>query len=132
MIKLDVQCDTEGLARKLDEFAARIHGEVAFSGVAAMARVLHAEARAQVPVMTGQLSAAIYRKYSPELSTETTKVYRISWNRSKAPHGHLVEFGTSRAPAHPFIRPAFDRIDEAIQAGKERMAERIDEVKGEL
>jgi len=29
-------------------------------------------------------------------------------DRKIAPHAHLVESGTSRAPAHPFFRPAVD------------------------
>jgi hypothetical protein len=37
----------------------------------------------------------------------------------------MVEFGTARAPAHPFIRPAFSLIHEALEAGKQRMAQRL-------
>ncbi len=133
MIGLEISFDAEALGRQLDQFAKNIREEVAFSGVAAMARVLQDEARAQVPVMTGQLRAAIYRVYSPEQSDENLKTYRISWNRRKAPHGHLIEFGTSRAPAQPFMRPAYEnKIDEAIAEGKARMAERLAEVQGEL
>jgi HK97 gp10 family phage protein len=58
--------------------------------------------------------------------------YRVSWNKKKAPHGHLIEFGTSRTPAYPFIRPAFDHIGRAIKAGQERMSERLGEVTGKL
>ncbi len=29
-------------------------------------------------------------------------------DRKVAPHAHLIEFGTSRAPAYPFFRPAVD------------------------
>jgi HK97 gp10 family phage protein len=55
------------------------------------------------------------------------KTYRISWNKRTAPHGHLLEYGTSRAPAKPFIRPAYDRIGEAIAAGKDAMRRRLSE-----
>ncbi len=97
-----------------------------------MANLLYEEARANVPVKSGTLKDAIYRVYSPEKSTGTQKTYRISWNGTKAPHGQLIEFGTSRAPAYPFIRPAFGRVKDAIEAGKARMTEKLAEIKSAL
>jgi HK97 gp10 family phage protein len=41
-------------------------------------------------------------------------------DRKIAPHAHLVEFGTSRAPAHPFFRPA-------VSSKKNRVAENFRE-----
>lgn len=119
---------TGDLSGSLDKFAKDVREKVLFSGVAAMAQVLYDEAKAQVPVKTGTLKESIYRVYSPEKSTDDSKLYRISWNKKKAPHGHLIEFGTSRAPAYPFMRPAFDRVRDAIEAGKDRMAQRITEL----
>lgn len=114
----------------LSKFENAIQEKVLFSGAAAMGRVFYDEVKlnASPPRLgrkTGNLSNAIYWAYSPEKSTATVKTYRISWNKSKAPHGHLLEFGTSKMAAHPFLRPAFSRVDEAIRIGKERMAERM-------
>jgi HK97 gp10 family phage protein len=114
----------------LEQFGAKIADSVLFSGAAAMARVLYDEVKlnASPPRMgrkTGNLERSIYRVYSPEKSGDAFKTYRISWNRSKAPHGHLVEFGTSRSPARPFVRPAFDKVQEAIKAGTEAMTARL-------
>ena len=113
------------LSGSLDKFAKDVREKVLFSGVAAMASVIYEAARtnAQANKKTGLLQDSIYRVYSPEKSGDESKLYRISWNKKAAPHGHLIEFGTSRAPAYPFMRPAFDRVDEAIKAGKARMAE---------
>lgn len=77
------------------------------------------------PFEPGTLREAIYRVYSRERSSGTAKTYRVSWNHKKAPYGFMVEFGTARAPAHPFMTPAFGHIREAIDAGKTRMAERL-------
>lgn len=131
MIKTEARL-TGGLDADLNQFAKFVQEQVAFAGAAAMAKVMYDEARhnAAGHVKTGKLQNAIYRTYSEEKSSVVLKTYRISWNKSKAPHGHLLEFGTSRAPAYPFLRPAFDRINEAIAAGKERMAEKLEEVKG--
>jgi HK97 gp10 family phage protein len=118
---------TGDLSAQIDRFERKVQDEVLMSGVAAMAKVMYDEARfnAEKHRKSGKLQDAIYRVFSPEKSSYATKTYRISWNKSKAPHGHLIEFGTSRAPAYPFIRPAFDRINEAIKAGQARMAERM-------
>lgn len=65
----------------------------------------------------GNLRNAIYHTYSKDNSMEGVKAtYHIAWNHKKAPYGFMVEFGTSRAAAHPFLRPAFDaRYKEALQ-----------------
>ncbi|GAB6170937.1 HK97 gp10 family phage protein [Paradesulfitobacterium aromaticivorans] len=34
--------------------------------------------------------------------------------RAKAPHAHLVEFGTSRAAAHPFLQPALEKNKQEV------------------
>lgn len=126
---MDINTQLTGdLSGALDKFANDVREKVLFSGVAAMAKVLYDEARENVPVKSGLLKESIYRAHSPEKSTDDSKLYRISWNKTKAPHGHLIEFGTSHAPAHPFMRPAFDRVREAIEAGKARMAQKIGEL----
>lgn len=137
---------TGDLEASLSKFEAKIQGDVLISGAAGMAKVLYDEARDLCPVSEdahyfygknskksgtryyftpGTLKASIYRTYSSELSTTAKKTYRVAWNHQKAPYGFMVEFGTSRAPAHPFLRPAFDRMNEAIKAGMARMKVRI-------
>lgn len=129
MIQMDAKL-TGNLEADLDKFGAAISEKVLVSGVAAMAKVMYDEAKinASKHIKSGLLYRAIYRVYAKDKSTETRKTYEISWNKAKAPHGHLIEFGHSRAPAYPFIRPAFDRVNEAIEAGKARMAERMAEI----
>jgi HK97 gp10 family phage protein len=138
---------TGDLSGALDRFAKNVQESVTFSGVAAMAKVIYDAARENAPVSdgahwfhgthqkyyfeSGTLKASIYRVYSSERSSAERKTYKVSWNHQKAPYGFMVEFGTSRAPAHPFMRPAFDRIGEAIKAGQARMAERLSELKVE-
>lgn len=59
-------------------------------------------------IAPGALKASIYQTFSKDNSGKGFATYHSSWNYRKAPHGHLVEFGTSRSPAHPFLRPAHD------------------------
>jgi hypothetical protein len=43
--------------------------------------------------VTGNLARSVYQVYSQDNSADGRAVYHISWNRRKAPHGGLVEFG---------------------------------------
>lgn len=124
---------TGNLLGDLNKFEKNIQDKVLFAGAAGMAVVIYDEARinAEKTKKTGQLQDAIYRVYSEEKSGDNRKTYRVSWNKKKAPHGHLIEYGTSRAPAYPFIRPAFDKIQAAIKNGKDRMKEKLSEVAGQ-
>lgn len=54
----------------------------------------------------GNLRDSIYQVYSKSNSSASRATYHVSWNHTKAPYGFMVEFGTSRAAAHPFLGPA--------------------------
>lgn len=136
----------------LSRYEKKIKDTVLFAGVAAMAKVIYDEVKANTSglkdakkfpgVKTGTLHDSIYRVFSPEKSKDGAKLYRISWNKKTAPHGNLVEFGHWTktvgkygplrpvwVPAHPFLRPAFDHIGAAITAGQESMASKLGEIK---
>lgn len=137
---IDVEVKLSGdVTAGLDAWAKKIEGEIVLSGVAAMALVIYDEVKLNTSGArgtgapgappkkgpTGNLNNAIYRVYVPERSRDGQQVYKVSVNKSKAPHWHLIEYGTVRAPAHPYIRPAWGRIGAAIEAGKKRIAERM-------
>ncbi|MDP3271627.1 MAG: hypothetical protein Q8M49_07195, partial [Limnobacter sp.] len=73
----------------------------------------------------GNLRDSIYQFYNTKGSSKDRADYSISWNHKEAPYGYMVEYGTSRAPANPFLRPAYDaardlavrRVNEVLQAG---------------
>jgi HK97 gp10 family phage protein len=123
-VRMEFKSDIEAGFNRL---LSAVDGKVLLAGTAAMARTFYYEVKlnAAKHIKSGALYEAIYRVFAKELSAPGRVVYRVSWNRQKAPHGHLIEFGTSRAPAYPFVRPAFDRAQDAVQAGKARMAEVI-------
>ena len=81
-------------------------------------------------VVTGTLKNAVYQAYSRDNSGDGKATYHISVNKKKAPHWHLLEYGTSRMAARPFIRPTYTAVvNEAMEATKKRM---LDEVKKAL
>lgn len=72
----------------------------------------------------GSLRKSIYQVYSKENSGEGRATYHISWNKKAAPYGFMVENGTSKAPAKPFIRPAQGQAgDQALSAMRKKLSE---------
>jgi len=128
---IDIEAKLTSDLSDLDKYEEKIKQQVLRAGAAGMALVIHDEARLQAEKhkKSGLLQSAIYRVYSPERSDDSSRMYRVSWNRKKAPHGHLIEFGTSSAPAYPFIRPAFGKIHEAIEKGREWMRQKLASLK---
>lgn len=77
----------------------------------------------------GTLRNAVYQVFSKDNSGKAKAMYHVAWNHRKAPYGFMVEFGTSRAPAHPFLRPAYDTAQAtAVAAVKARMLVEINKV----
>lgn len=138
--------ELDGLRDQIQRYGDFIKEEVAMDGVAAMAQVPYEAARMYAPVSEaahifygrnsvrngvvyrfepGNLRRAIYRAFRDRESTATRKEYRVSWNHLKAPYGHMVEFGTATAPAHPFLGLALGTLPAAVRASKEAMAFRL-------
>lgn len=125
------------LFAKLDKLPEQLGSDVLISGTAAMAEVLYNEVKVRAPVsnkvrrvrgktyVPGALQRAIYRTYAKTRSSALHKFYEIGWNVRKAPHGHLVEFGTVKMAPQPFLRPAMSMAGAAIDAGKERISQKL-------
>jgi HK97 gp10 family phage protein len=136
----------------LDEMADAVLDEAVRPAARAGALVFYQEARRAAPVYAGtqlkgrykkkpgQLRDAIYHAFQ-DSSTEDLKVYRISWNKRKAPHGHLIEFGhwlvegskkvgpqrrIKWVPANPFMRRTYDsQSTRAVDAAITRLRELV-------
>lgn len=138
----------------LDQLEENVYSIARTMGAAAGA-ALRDEAKTRVRRKSGLLGSAIYVAFDDE-STASSIIYSVSWNRQKAPHGHLIEFGHWRTnvvvqqpngqwittkerlpqpkwvPAHPFLRPAFDSLQPrlvaiAVEAGKRKFNEQAAE-----
>jgi hypothetical protein len=62
----------------------------------AAAQVLYDQVKrnvAAIPQKTGNLARSIYQVYSQAKSAPGVATYQISWNKTRARHGYLVEFG---------------------------------------
>ncbi len=131
MVKVNVKLKGD-VHQKLTAYGKKIMDRIIFTGTAAAANVIYQEVKrnASPPRMgkeSGNLARSIYRVYSPEDSPPGVKTYKISWNKTTAPHGHFLEFGTSKMTAKPFLRPAFQIVSLAFNEGKKRMSKRLAE-----
>ena len=78
------------------------------------------------PYAPGNLRDSIYQVFSKTNSYKDVSTYHISWNADKAPYGAMVEFGTSKAPAHSFIGKAVTETRAQVrQAIKERYLQEV-------
>jgi len=136
---LRVEADLGGLNAALDQLTQRAQ-DAARPAAQAGAQVFYDEVRSRVPVSSqahatkggklvfqpGNLKAAIYQAYAEDESGDGRATYRISWNKQKAFYGRFVEFGTSRMPARPFLRPGYDAARAAaISAAQSVLTEKI-------
>lgn len=67
-------------------------------------------AKGRVPVRTGALKNAIHIDFRGDAD------YAVVAGDRDVFYGHMVEHGTTRAPAHPFLVPALEERKAAITA----------------
>lgn len=118
--------------------------KVARQAVAAGAGVVRKAARDNAPVDSGNLKASLIMKRIKD--TNLTEEYIVTPRKGKTRDGksakrgqgklgkdayyaRFVEFGTVKAPAQPFMRPALeDNVQRATNAIADRLAARIKKV----
>ena len=145
MAEVSIQFDAANALAGLDALESKALAAVRPAAQAG-AQVFYNEVKlnvSKIGKVTGNLDASIYQVFSEDNSSKTRATYHISWNTKKAPHGHLVEFGhiqtrkvylkdgqwytspeklpqPKQVAARPFIRPAFAKVTEALNAANER------------
>ncbi len=104
------------LDRKLRKLEPKIGKKVIKGALREAAKMILKVAKQKVPVDTGALKKdlkvrAMKRKkgrYGVLIGTAA------GWGKGKTFYGAYLEFGTSKRPAKPFLRPAFDETKEAV------------------
>lgn len=92
----------ESLARRMGVGAGRVFRDEAILQAPKGISEWNAQAQFGGSKHAGLLSASMYVAFNEKASTNTVFVYSISWNRQRAPHGHLIEFGHWRPYAIVF------------------------------
>ena len=133
------------LQEALKQLPANIARNALRGAVNAGATVIRKEAQARAPKDTGVLRRALYQKQIRELSSAVQQTFFVGVRQGKSAkktkkgtldafYGRFVEFGTSKMPARPFMRPAFEAQKgaavAAIQAYLEkRIPEEVDKAR---
>lgn len=153
---VSIEFDLASFVDQLDGMQADLHTAVRPAAQAG-AQVLYDEVKRNVRSLkrhTGNLDSSIYQVFSRSQSNDNRAAYDISWNRRKAPHGHLVEFGhlmryevsfdpkTQRFTTHkdrplaqprlvaakPFLRPAMAKFPAAMEAAKAVILKKMEQL----
>ena len=94
-MSFNLSIDMSAFESEMEQLADRAE-RAARPAAQAGAQVIYERVKANVAALgrkTGNLDSSIYQAYSANNSNESKAVYHVSWNASKAPHGHLVEWG---------------------------------------
>ena len=118
-----------GLDRALRDLEPKLARRQLGNAVAAGGRVVRDEAKTRVPVDTGLLKESIVVR-RPRGTLGQAVVGFLSPVSRRA---HLTEFGTSRARARPFMRPALAtkadaaiaKIADTLRRGLDRLARSV-------
>lgn len=99
------------LERNLKELGNKTSGRLGQNSTRAGARVVAKEAKARVPVRTGNLRDSIVVRGDENLRRAGGSV-RQAFVVAKAPHAHLVELGTKHSRKRPFLEPALEKAGQ--------------------
>lgn len=121
------------LSTKLANVLASVDGAGLVAALTEGAEIVEKDAKRRVVRDSGRLGDSIeIRVLSKELQTASVGVgpgpIEKPINQREAFYQHFVEFGTSKQPARPFLRPALDenrkQVTEAVGAELKRRIER--------
>lgn len=128
-MKTTVRIDgLENLDRKLAKLAKALPETVQKAALAEGGEIIASEARLLVPVDSGNLRDSITVsderlggafKMDSGLGSRSVQVFigpRTRGGRPDGFYGHMVEFGTVKMAAQPFMRPAFDSTEGQVRS----------------
>ena len=127
------------LGERMKGLSEDVNKRIARAATAAGAVVIRNAAQKNAPVDTGNLQKNIIVKRLPKGESTLTSEHIVTIRKGRltkkqkekglgdAWYGVLVEYGTAKMAAQPFMRPAFDQNKEAaVNAIKDRIKSRID------
>jgi len=136
------------LKQKLEQLPNDIQQKVIVGATRAGATVIAKKAKELAPKKTGrlQMSIGVAKAKKKDTDINHVKFYVVPKTKMKksmrvqiggdsakittidyAYYGHFLEFGTSKMPSHPFLRPAIMATErESVDAFKEYAEKRIE------
>ena len=117
------------LSKALKAFPENIQNNILNSAIRAGIVTIQKEAKKNVPKRKRKLEKAIVIKKRRPKNKNMIK-YQLGirqGSKDDAYYGHIVEFGSSKMEAKPFMRPALEsKADEVINEVRKKMQQRID------
>ncbi len=117
------------LSKALKAFPENIQNNILNSAIRAGIVTIQKEAKKNVPKREGILKKAIVIKKRRPKNKNMIK-YQLGirqGSKDDAYYGHIVEFGSSKMEAKPFMRPALEsKADEVINEVRKKMQQRLD------
>lgn len=111
---MTVKFEVQGLAaldKAVRQLPKNIQKRVMKTALRAGGRVIAKEAKQNVPVGTGDLKKSI--KIVTGKSKKDGALIFVTTTKD-AFYSHMIEFGTSKMKAQPFLRPAFDSTQKEV------------------
>ena len=122
----DFKLDSTQLNNIISKLPAKAEGRIRRNAVAAGARVIRKEAKAQAPYNEKRVTGTHLRDgiviKRVDRNTDVHIIGTQSTGKKAVPHAHLLEFGTVSMRPQPFLRPAFDNKKDAA---KEKMLDKL-------
>jgi HK97 gp10 family phage protein len=109
MVKFQIE-GLEELDKAVRKLPQNVQKRVLKGALRAGGRVIVKSAKQKVRKKTGTLRKSIHLKTGK--SRDGAKVFVAT--KPEAFYSHMVEFGTSKMQARPFLRPAFDETQEEV------------------
>jgi HK97 gp10 family phage protein len=105
--------DVAEVDRQMQPIHSLLDG-LAFDAAMAAAVVIEGEIRLRVPVLTGKLRESLVKK-SRRREAAASVVIEMPHSGPDGTEHYAIfqEFGTSKMPAHPYMRPGFEAGKEA-------------------
>lgn len=116
MIEIEVTGLEEAM-RKMGNLKAKLHDEVT-QAVKEVADMVVDEAKTYAPIRTGVLKRSIQIKEVDNFNSAVTI-------EAAAPYAGFVEYGTSKQPPQPFMRPP---LDHAVDELPRRILAKMEEI----
>lgn len=104
------------LERALLDLGPAVANKAGLKALRAGAKPIVDEAKRLVPRRTGALARSITTRAGKQGRASSERTLLIGFRQPVSRIAHLLEFGTSKMAARPFIRPALDaRAGEALK-----------------
>lgn len=129
---LTAKTDLKGLAEIEKEFKkleAKTHRRILLKAVRKAARILRDRAKENAPVDTGTLKKSIavktLRKIENHLASVIVGARHGIDEKFDAFYAHIVEWGSYKMAAQPFLEPAFYQVEKEMWMELERELQKI-------